>query len=223
MPSVTRRQTASREERRGQILEKLVAATLPLLEEGNRFTELSVERIVQEAGISRTTFYVYFEDKGDLLISLGEGVMDAVNEAASGWWSLPPSATREQVYDALREVIGVYAANGRIMQAVVEVAAYDDRVRRSFGQSLDESRKGLRKHIERGLADGSIRPGIDPQRTTDWLLWMSERGFYQMVRPAAARPPELDRLAESLTTVVWSTLYEGTNSRGRRPTPAVQS
>ena len=213
MPSVTRRQTASREERRRQTTEKLVGAILPLLEDGNRFTELSVERIVQEAGMSRTTFYVYFEDKGDLLISLGQDVMEAVNDAAEGWWGLPPSASRDEVYEALRKIIGVYAAHGPIMRAVVEVAAYDDRVRRSFGQSLDLSRKGLREHIERGLKDGSIRPGIDAERTADWLLWMSERGFYQMVRPASSNKAELDRLAESLTTVVWNTLYLGADGR----------
>ncbi len=214
MPSVTRKQTARREERRDEISAKLQTAILPLLEGGERFTELSVERIVQETGISRTTFYVYFEDKGDLLVTLGEGVMASVNEVAAGWWELPPGASRTQVHAALRSVIDTYAAHVEIMQAVVEVASYDERVRRSFGRSLDASRDGLRKHIERGLEDESVRADIDAERTADWLLWMSERGFYQMVRPASSDPEELERLAESLTTVVWNTLYAGAAGRG---------
>lgn len=210
MSSVTKRQTASREDRRRELLERIRVVLLPLLEGGARYTELSVERIVQEASLSRTTFYVYFEGKGDLLVGLAEDAIQAVNDAAASWWELPPNAPRTDVYAAMRKVIGVYAANSSIMQAVAEVAAYDDRVRRSFAQSLDESRRSLRGHIKRGLEGGWVRRGIDVHRTADWLLWMSDRGFFQMVRPAANDPGELDRLAESLTTVVWSTLYEGT-------------
>jgi len=46
---------------------RLLEVVQQLLDEGESFTEMSVERLVSEAGISRSTFYVYFEDKGDLL------------------------------------------------------------------------------------------------------------------------------------------------------------
>jgi AcrR family transcriptional regulator len=202
----------SREQRR-TAADKVMRALLPMLERGERYTKLSVEHIAREAGISRTTFYVYFEDKGDLLVKLAEDIMDSVQEAADRWWSLPPGASRAQVYEALRGVIDVYATHGPVMQAVVELAAYDDRVRSSFRRSLEESRRGLRSHIERGLEGGWVRSGVDAQRTTEWLLWMSERGFYQLIRPVGSDRQELDRLADSLTSVVWYALYETTPGR----------
>src|SRR4051794_34010288 len=67
MPSVTRKSQSSRAERRDNIRRRLLAVLENLLDKGENFTEVSVERLVSEAGISRSTFYVYFEDKGDLL------------------------------------------------------------------------------------------------------------------------------------------------------------
>ena len=65
MASVTRNAQPSRADRRASLERQLLTATERLMqEEGQAFTELSGDRLVTEAGISRATFYVYFEDKG---------------------------------------------------------------------------------------------------------------------------------------------------------------
>ena len=67
MPSVTRKPQAKRQERREEIERQLLDATERLMAAGASFTELSVDRLATEAGISRASFYIYFEDKGHLL------------------------------------------------------------------------------------------------------------------------------------------------------------
>ncbi|HEY5854151.1 MAG TPA: helix-turn-helix domain-containing protein, partial [Aldersonia sp.] len=74
MASVTRRQHTTRAQRRAAIEQAMLAATERLMESGTSFTELSVDRLASEAGISRPTFYVYFEDKGDVLRRLAERI-----------------------------------------------------------------------------------------------------------------------------------------------------
>jgi len=82
-PSVTRKKTqGSRAERRDQIRHALLDAVEQLLEEGESFTELSVERLVSRAQISRSTFYVYFEDKGDLLSAWLTEIISELTAAA---------------------------------------------------------------------------------------------------------------------------------------------
>lgn len=209
MPSITRKQSASREDRRNETIEAVTQAIGPLLDDGVRFTELSVAQIVKRAGISRTTFYVYFEDKGDLLVALSEGAMSAVNEAGRRWWTLPPDADREQLRTALRGVVDVYVAHRSVMKAIAEVAAYDDRVSATLDRARRENQAGLQAHIEQGLAERFIRPEIDARRTAAWLGSMAERGFNQLIVPAGDDEAELDRLTDALTTVVWNTLYAG--------------
>jgi len=67
VPSVTRKPQAKRQERREEIERQLLDATERLMAAGASFTELSVDRLATEAGISRASFYIYFEDKGYLL------------------------------------------------------------------------------------------------------------------------------------------------------------
>src|SRR5919204_2762028 len=91
MPSVTRAANASRPQRgqrRGQIEQRLLEATERLMAQGSTFTELSVDRLATEAGMSRRTFYVYFRDKGDLLRQLTRQVFVEQQEAAQQWWDV---------------------------------------------------------------------------------------------------------------------------------------
>ncbi len=74
MPSVTRKLQANREERRERIERQLLDATDRLMADGTSFTELSADKLATEAGISRASFYIYFEDKGHLLRRLATQV-----------------------------------------------------------------------------------------------------------------------------------------------------
>ena len=90
MPSITRKPQANRQERRDQIERRLLDATERLMNDGASFTELSVDRLATEAGISRASFYIYFEDKGYLLRRLATQVFDDLIRAAQLWWSVQP-------------------------------------------------------------------------------------------------------------------------------------
>ena len=85
MPSVTRKPQAKRQERREQIERRLLDATERLMRDGASFTELSVDRLSTEAGMSRASFYIYFEDKGHLLRRLaGQVFTDLANAPSAG-------------------------------------------------------------------------------------------------------------------------------------------
>src|ERR1700743_4007749 len=91
MPSVTRKPQGprglGREQRRAQMEPRLLDATERLMCDGASFTELSVDRLSTEAGISRASFYIYFEDKGHLLRRLAGQVFADLADSADRWWS----------------------------------------------------------------------------------------------------------------------------------------
>src|SRR6516165_8477501 len=101
MPAVTRRGKVSRAERREEIARRLFVIVERLLAEGFAFSEISVEQLITEAGIARSTFYVYFEDKGALLVELMDRATQEIGAAASDWFELPPTATRKDLRKAL--------------------------------------------------------------------------------------------------------------------------
>jgi AcrR family transcriptional regulator len=208
MPSVTRKNRSNRAQRRESVQGELLGAVDRLLDNGESYTELSVERLVAEAGLSRSTFYVYFEDKGDLLRALAEDVIVEIGEAGRRWWELPPDASKDAVRDALTEVFRTYRRHRAVFGAVVDTAAYDSGVRQQFGALVLGLITELADHIRKGQEQGYVRQGLDPDRTAAWLTWMAERGLHQLV--ATASEEESEKLLTSMADIVWATLYEGT-------------
>jgi AcrR family transcriptional regulator len=212
VPSITRTSAKGRGARRERIAARLLTVVEGMLEDGENYTELSVERLIKAADLSRSTFYVYFEDKGELLLALAEDVVQQLIVAAQAWWDLEPDAGKAELEDALRGIIDTYGEHATMWAALVDAAAYDPKVRASFRQVVDRTTQEAARHIRDGQAAGVVRPGLDPERTAAWLTWMAERGLYQLV--SGADITEIGRLCQAQTDVVWYTLYEGAPNRG---------
>lgn len=211
VPSVTRRSSSTRSARRARAVAVLLDVVESLLDAGETYTELSVERLITGAEISRSTFYVYFEDKGALLLALAEDVVTQLTDTAQAWWTLPADATQEDVEETLGAIIEVYRKHSSIWGALVDASSYDPKVRESFTQVVDLAAKDLARHIREGQRRGSVRAGLDPRRTAQWLTWMTERGHHQLV--AGATPAEVKKLCKAQAAIVWYTLYEGAPTR----------
>jgi TetR/AcrR family transcriptional regulator, ethionamide resistance regulator len=225
MPSVTRKTQASRAERRDLIKARLLAAVESLLAEGENFTELSVERLVSLAGVSRSTFYVYFEDKGELIRAWLTEINSELDVAAQRWWSLggegQGAVSWDDVRAALNRVVLVYRPHTTLMAAAFDAAAYDPAVRDQVDTMMQRNIAGLRKHIRAGQASGSVDAALPAAQTAAWLTWMAERGLHRLIRDA--RDDELARLVDAYTSIVWNTLYAGAANSPHRPKPAAQT
>ena len=208
MPSVTRRTQSTRAQRRDEARERLLEVVERMLGEGASFTELSVERLVQAAGMSRSTFYVYFEDKGDLLRAWFEDITAELGEAAKDWWALDGSATREDLHEVLDRVVRTYRPHTTLMAATYDAAAYDPSVRDLVEGMMRANDAGLRKHVRAGQKAGFVDPDLPARQTAAWLTWMAERGLHQLVRGSSDN--ELTQLIEAYTAIVWNTLYAPT-------------
>lgn len=205
MPSVTRRSQSTRTQRRDDARQRLLGVVERLLEEGESFTEISVERLVSEAGMSRSTFYVYFEDKGDLLRAWFEDITTELRGAAADWFAIDADSSREDLRAALDKVVKTYRPHTTLMAATYDAAAYDAGVRELVEGMMATNIAGLRKHIKSGQTAGFVDPDLPAAQTAAWLQWMAERGLHQLVRTATAA--ELEKLIDAYTGIVWNTLY----------------
>ena len=205
MPSVTRTSHSSRAERRDQLRDRLLHAVEKMLADGESYTELSVERLASEAGVSRSTFYVYFEDKGELLRAWFVEIFEQVGGAARQWYGLPAQFTRDELRAALDHVVGTYRPHTMLMSAVVDASGYDPSVRELVATMMNRNVASLRKHIREGQKAGTVDPSLPAAETAAWLTWMAERAFHQLVRGAS--DAEVDKLVDAYTAIIWNTLY----------------
>jgi AcrR family transcriptional regulator len=196
-----------REERRARLARYFVDAVEPWLEAGEAYADVSVERLITAVDISRSTFYVYFDDKGDLLGAMAEDVTRDLAAAGSAWFELSTDATKRDLRDALAELFATYRRHQTLLGAITESAAFDTRVRDRHLALIDRAVQGLEAHIKAQQAAAAAAPDLDPRRTAQWLTWMYERALYQLV--GQATKPEARKLLDAATDLIWRALYAG--------------
>lgn len=179
-------------------------AITALVSDGERFTELSVERLVAEAGMARSTFYVYFEDKGALLRAIGASTLQGFYEGARPWFDNRGEVTHEDVKVAMRGILDSFHENEIVMAAVAETAVYDTEVGEMYREHVEDFVTSLRKLIQRGQKAGTIRD-VNAAESAAALTWMIERTTLQ--RGPGAGPKQLDAIATGLADVIWGSLY----------------
>lgn len=176
-----------------------------LLADGTTYADLSVEAIITTGGIARSTFYVYFTDKGDLLAAMAQEVIGDLVQDGTSWWKLPADATREDLHRALRVPIEAYRRHRTILGLVAEMSAHDARVREQQRSLIDRVVESLTGYIVEAQQAGTVDADLDAPHTAQWLIWMIERGLYQLVDRADSR--ETEQSLDALTEIVWRVIY----------------
>jgi hypothetical protein len=92
-----------------------------------------------------------------------------------------------------------------ILGTVAETAAYDLRARKQQQPMIDQAVAALTTHISDAQRAGMADPHLDAVRTAHWLIWMIERGLYQLV--GSADEQEVESQLDSLTEIVWRVVY----------------
>ncbi|MDT5258111.1 MAG: TetR/AcrR family transcriptional regulator, ethionamide resistance regulator [Mycobacterium sp.] len=185
--------------------QRLLDATERLMGEGASFTELSVDRLSTEAGISRASFYIYFEDKGHLLRRLTGEVFAELASGGERWWGVAGRHDPADLRAAMAGIIASFRRHQPVLVALNEMAAYDPATAQTYRDLLIAIAGRMAQVIEDGQADGSIRPELPAAITASALVWMVERACQQNL---PAKPPDYDaELAATLTEIAWGALY----------------
>jgi AcrR family transcriptional regulator len=197
--------TSRRQLQREASVARILAAAEIVLSEAERFSEISVEQVISRAGVSRSTFYSYFDDLGHVLRAVGEGVVGEIVTSARVWLDLDSGVSEQQLAAIFSDLIGIYRRRADLLAALAEASASDPGVRDEFHRMMAVGHTELAKHIRRAQACGGARKSIDPESTAAWLVWMIERGLYQQIRPS--RPKQIPAHVAALASIVWHALY----------------
>lgn len=196
---------AVRHRRRLELGGRLLTAAERLLAGGTSFTQLSVEELISEAGISRSAFYKAFEGKGDLLHAWLSDVVDEIEDAADAWFALEAPEGPGAIRAALEVSVRTYAPHALLMSAAYESAPFDPDVRAAVTDMVARGVGGLRRHIKRGQRAGWIDPDLPADDVAVLITAMNERGFEQLRR--VDDQVMLDRLLDAHAAFVWNALY----------------
>jgi AcrR family transcriptional regulator len=194
------------EARKRELVERILPMVEELLEESGGYVHLKVERILQTAAMSRSTFYRYFKDKNDLLLALSEPALQEIMVAALRPFQLGSDVTFAQFEVELFRAMEAYRPHVALMNALVEVSTYDAAVKERFNGFFADVRAAIAHHIRQVQKQGLVRDGIDPGAAAGWVTWMAERGMNQLVPSADAAARR--KLATTMATIVWHGVFD---------------
>lgn len=174
-------------------------------ESGISYNEMTVDDFAQHAGIARSTFYVYFEDKGQVLREWVTDVFGGVSRAAKEWYALPADASRAEVERALTNILMNYRPHASLIATVLDASGQDESIREAFDAEMRRQVEGLATFVERKQGEGVIDSSIPAAATAAWLTWMAERGLHKLM--AQATEEQLADTVRGYCAIVWKTLY----------------
>lgn len=197
MPSVTRRSSTGAD-RRAAVEARIIDATGQLLADGASFTELGVQRIAAEAGIARSTFYLHFRDKTELLIRLADGLAGGAFDLIS---ESPPGEGKAGIIGGMVRDIGYYRQRRHLLAAVLEVVAYDAAASEFWNGQLERFIDLGEQWVRAEQEAGRTPRDIDARTVAQIFCW---GGFQVVAQQVLNGPPERDELvAREIALFEW--------------------
>jgi TetR/AcrR family transcriptional regulator, ethionamide resistance regulator len=193
--------------RRRRSPEAAVAEILQAAEDFLRerpFRELSVDEVMARTSLSRSSFYVYFRDRHDLLLRLIEEIGDALMQMADRWLT-GTGDPRADARDALAGLSAVYSEHGIVMRAIADAARVDSQVEHFYEDLIDRFVVANTAHIAEEIAAGRAPP-MDPGETARALVWASEAYLVRTLGTVPPRQPR-EQVVETLSAIWVRVLY----------------
>ncbi|MBB5959693.1 AcrR family transcriptional regulator [Saccharothrix tamanrassetensis] len=172
--------------------------------------DVAVADILGEAGVSRATFYFYFESKHAVVAALFERILgDVYAEFERNWLEVDAAAgdAADSLYTALRAVYRVFLAHGPVLRTVARAYPEQPELAQAFENMMDRLISGATAKIVADRTAGVAPAGHDARELATTLVWMNERCFYVNSLQPDRGWASSDAMIRSLADVWASAIY----------------
>ena len=193
-PAVPRRDVA------GSILD----AAEVLLEE-QPLADLTVADVIASAGVSRGSFYFYFESKEAVVAGLLERIIDEVHEASLPWFERGDTNPEAALREAIGGSLALWRRHAPVLRSAVESWQTDEEIRTLWEGVLERFTGAAADRIEADREAGVAPAGVAARALAWALVAMNERCFYLALLESDAMGDK--QLVEALTSIWFASLY----------------
>jgi len=209
----------------------IFAATERLLSEVP-LHDISVADIINEAQISRATFYFYFSSKFAVVTGLLARVMEEIYDTVRPFVEREEGEEPEEALRrSLNAAVNVWADHRPVLRATHEHWHAVPELRERWLAVVERFGDAVAAQIERERAAGSAPPGPDGRQLASALLWSTDRCLYVAAIGADPDLPSEKDIVEPLIRLWLGALYGGappkpakrrTSSTNRRAKPSTK-
>ena len=175
----------------------------------NGFQAASLDTIVSQAGVTKGALYHHFPDKA----ALGYAVVDEIiSEPVLSAYLSPLDAADTDSLTALIQVVrrraddfesGGIELGCPLNNLAQEMSPIDEEFRQRLAAVLDAWTDGFARVLERGQAEGDVRPEVDVRRVAAFMVAAIEGSFgtAKNARSPALLRANLDQLGDFLESL----------------------
>lgn len=194
--------------------ERIMQATFETIQEYG-FAGLSIQRIAENADLSKSSFYHFFDDKDDLLLAFLDTMLALYGDPLEGIENNPEPLDALWAYvdfglygladGSLPPVEGeVDVQSGRPYVELRSQGTYDEDYRERFTDMDGSMHERLSRVIERGIEAG-VFCEVNTDRTAEFLLTVMLGSLF---RRATADSVDVDAIREELEAFVHARLLK---------------
>lgn len=216
--------------RKGDLVEQRLLREAEALLADRPLNSIGIDELAQAAGISRSSFYFYFESRQALLRTLGERAQEELFMSAAGWLNRMDEPPDEALSRTLAANLALWRRHGPVLRALYDARNGDEQTRALWRAIARRYVDATAAQIERERGAGLAPPAPpDARGLARILTGMNIRAFYDASRQTASRRRD-EELIDALATVWLRSVYGDSawssarrRSSRRRSGPSVES
>ncbi len=185
----------------------LLAALDDLLREVDSVEAINVADLSRRAGVTRSAFYFYFENKAAAVGALMEVIYNEAAEAGA-WLTDVSRDPTERISQSISYLFTVTERHGHLYRAVLEARATNASIREMWEADRASFEVYVADMIDAERAVGRAPDGVDARALAAVLLDVNDRN---MERRVVGSCPDHD-LHVAVVTSIWVRSIYGTQS-----------
>jgi len=167
---------------------------------------INIADISRDAGVTRSAFYFYFENKAGAVAALMEEMYDESYVAAALLSS--DGTPAERIEATIRALFAACDKHEHIYRATLDARATSTTVRELWDNDRESFVPVVADLIEAERVSGAAPPGVDARNLASVLLELNDR---MLERLALGGPLSRDQLVEAVVAVWVNTIYGRTD------------
>ncbi|MEO9139023.1 MAG: TetR/AcrR family transcriptional regulator [Jatrophihabitans sp.] len=181
----------------------LLAALDDLLLEVDSVEAINVADLARRAGVTRSAFYFYFENKAAAVGALMEVIFDEATEAGR-WLTDVSREPTERISQSISHLFAVTERHGPLYRAVLEARATNPAIREMWDADRVSFEEYVADMIDAERAAGRAPAGVDARTLAAVLLDVNDRNMERRVVGAC---PDHDLHVEVVTSIWVHSIY----------------
>jgi AcrR family transcriptional regulator len=208
----TARAARRRTPRKGDLTEQAILDTAERLLAERPLSEIAIDELARGAGISRPSFYFYFESREAILRALSERMSEALYRSSQVWLRRADESPAEAIRRALEANVVLWREHAPVLRATLQASERDAELRRFWDDVWRRFVDATAEQIERERAAGLAPPTPAARPLASALITMNHQSFYQA--SLSRRPAKAYRELVDVLVTVWLRSIYGADGAG---------